>query len=238
MKGDRELVNTKTGEIFQPIRLYYRISSKIGVRVALNKIKCIDFEPSENHWVWVYENEAKKIEFEISYDDIHPDDKSLILGIFTIISDDQMCLDVGSIPRAIEAIKFFDKRIKKVVARIEYAAIYNKLPRNRHEFPGFQFDKLFGGIDTETFDEKSEQRHQKLGEAISLGNISAVLDNEVMDLIEGYRVDADEDGLRQLSFQMMLNQAIAIEKMKGNDNAKLSTIVDTLLNFIGKKAAH
>jgi hypothetical protein len=47
-----------------------------------------------------------------------------------------MYLDVGSVERAIKAIEFFGKRIKRVVAEVEYVAIYNKICSNMDEHPG------------------------------------------------------------------------------------------------------
>ena len=238
MADDRELVVTKTGEIFQPIRLYYRISSKSGVRVALNKLRCVDFEPAKNYWVWVYDNEARKLDFKTSYAALHPDDKPLILGIFKLISDDQLCLDVGSVERAIAAIQFFDRAINKIVADIEYAAIYNKMPRNRHEYPGIQFDALFAGIDTDTFDHKSDQRHSNLVDALRSGNILDVLNDEGFDVIEGFRVDLGDGGIKHLYFQLMINQVVAIQRLNGDKDLKLSDFVASILELAEKKRVH
>ena len=234
----RELIKTKTGEFFQPIRLYFRINGMSGVRVAFKKLRCIDYEADDNHWVWVYDNEAKKIQFEISFADIHPDDKPLILGIFSPLSDSQLCLDVGSIDRALKAIAFFGKHIKPFVAKIEYAAIYNKLPANRNEYPGIRYDKLFAGVDTDVFDQKAAERQSDLETAISSGAISDVLGASKFDLIEGFRVDTDEDGMKQLLFQLHINQAIAFAKLKGHKDAKLSDLVAAFLKVLEEKSLH
>ncbi len=234
----RELIKTKTGEFFQPIRLYYRIKGMSGARVAFKKLRCIDYEADDNHWVWGYDNEAKKILFEISFADIHPDDKPLILGIFSPLSDNQLCLDVGSIDRALKAIAFFGKHIKLFVAKIEYAAIYNQLPANRNDYPGIRYDKLFAGVDTDIFDQKAADRQSDLETAISSGDISDVLGGSKFDLIEGFRVDTDEDGMKQLLFQLHINQAIAFAKLKGHKDAKLSDLVQAFMKVLEEKSLH
>jgi len=60
-----------------------------------------------------------------------------------------MYLDVGSVERAIKAIEFFDKRIKRAVAEVEYIAIYNKVCSTMDEHPGYCFDKLFLNVHTD-----------------------------------------------------------------------------------------
>ncbi len=234
----KELIKTKTGEFFQPIRLYFSIKGMAGVRVAFKKLRCIDYEADDNHWVWVYDNEAKKLPFEINFAEIHPDDKPLILGIFSQISDNQLCLDVGSIDRAIKAIAFFGKYIKPFVAKIEYAAIYNQLPANRNEYPGIRYDKLFAGVDTDSFDQKAADRRYDLETAISSGAISDVLSESTFDRIEGFRVKTDEEGLKHLLFQLYVNQSIAFAKLNGKKDAKLSDLVETFMKILAEKSLH
>ena len=42
MDKKKKIVMTMTGEVFQPIRLYYKIHKKVGVEVAFKKLRCMD----------------------------------------------------------------------------------------------------------------------------------------------------------------------------------------------------
>jgi hypothetical protein len=231
---ERELIKTKTGEVFQPIRLYYHVHSSTGIKVAFKKLRCIDYERADDHWVWVYDNEAKKIEFEISHAAIHPDDKPLILGIFSSISDDQLCLDVGSIERALKAIAFFNKHIKRFVAEIEFVAIHNRLPKNRNDYPGIRYDKIFGEFDTSDIEIKAADRAAKFEDAIARGNFEEELDKICFDQIEGFRVNNDDEGLMFLSIELRMRQGMAAARWKGNKDIGLNSMIKHFASMLDR----
>jgi hypothetical protein len=63
MPTEKQSIQTLTGELFQPIRLYYRLHNKSAVQVAFNKLRCMEFDKPGKRWVWVYDDEAKKLQF-------------------------------------------------------------------------------------------------------------------------------------------------------------------------------
>jgi len=143
MTTDNQIIKTMTGEIFLPIRLYYNIHKKSGLQARFSNLRCMNYDRAGDRWVWLYDGETKNLKFSVPYSSIPPDKRPIILGSFYSRADDQMCLDVGSVERAIKAIEFFDKRIKRAVAEIEYVAIYNKVCSSMDEHPGYCFDKLW-----------------------------------------------------------------------------------------------
>lgn len=128
MTTQKQLVTVKTGEPYQPVRIYYQIfkNKKKTVLSALQKLKCMEYEPERDRWNWLFEAEAKKLRFERPYSSLSPADKPLILGYFTFRGDDQMLLDLRSQDRAIHALDFFDKRINRYAANPTHMRLVNR----------------------------------------------------------------------------------------------------------------
>src|SRR4051794_9765948 len=63
MPTEKQSIQTLTGELFQPIRLYYRLHNRSAVQVVFNKLHCMEFDKPDKRWVWVYDDEAKKLQF-------------------------------------------------------------------------------------------------------------------------------------------------------------------------------
>jgi hypothetical protein len=121
---EKQLVSVKTGEPYQPVRIYYQISKPKTVLAALQKLKCIEREGER--WNWLFEGEAKKLRFTNPYSSLSPADKPLILGYFTFRGD-EMLLDLRSHERAIHALDFFDKRINRYAANPTRMRLVNRI---------------------------------------------------------------------------------------------------------------
>lgn len=126
MTTEKQLVTVKTGEPYQPVRIYYQVFKKKALLSALQKLKCIEYEPKRDRWNWFYEAEAKKLRFTRPYSALMPADKPLILGYFTFRGNDQMLLDLRSGERAMQALDFFDKRINRYTANPTHLRIVNR----------------------------------------------------------------------------------------------------------------
>lgn len=122
----KQLVSVKTGEPYQPVRIYYQVTKKKTVLSALQKLRCIEFDSAQQRWNWLYEEEAKKLKFTRSYKALLPQDRPLILGYFTFRGDTQMLFDVRSQERAIAALDFFGKRINRYAARPTHLRLVNR----------------------------------------------------------------------------------------------------------------
>ncbi|KPK75130.1 MAG: hypothetical protein AMJ79_12470 [Phycisphaerae bacterium SM23_30] len=82
MRDDKKLQVTLTGEPVQPIRLYYQLVDKKRFVGCLKKLRCTDFDPAKNRWVWLYEHEAKSLKFENSYSAIPKRMHPVVIGSF------------------------------------------------------------------------------------------------------------------------------------------------------------
>lgn len=116
-----------TGEPYQPTRLFYWVGQKNAVIGRFRRLRCIDEERTHNRWVWFLTEEAKKIKFTKSYQDIPKEHRPLVLGYFTFKGNQQLRLDVDSFDRAIEAIKFFDEKINRRLAKVSKIQVVNQL---------------------------------------------------------------------------------------------------------------
>src|SRR5215475_15001173 len=127
MDSEKQLLMTMTGEMHQPVRLYYEVPDQAAVLQAFTKLRCLD-EAQDNHrWVWLYQGEAKKLKFHKSYSAIPRQMRPIVLGVFRFPSAQDMTLDVRSCERATHAVVFFDRYLARSIARVTHAAIVNRL---------------------------------------------------------------------------------------------------------------
>ena len=135
MDSGKKLLMTMTGEIHQPVRLYYQVVDQAAVLKAFAKLRCMDDDQDNHRWVWMYHGEAKKLKFHTSYAAIPRTMRPIVLGAFRFPSAQDMTLDVRSCERATQAVVFFDRYLKRSIAHVTHAAMVNRLfPCHRRGF--------------------------------------------------------------------------------------------------------
>ena len=127
MSSAKQLLMTMTGEIHQPVRLYYQVVDQAAVCKVFAKLRCLDEDQDNHRWVWLYHGEAKKLKFHTSYSAIPRKMRPIVLGAFRFTSAEEMSLDVRSCERATKAVVFFDRYLARSIARVTHAAIVNRL---------------------------------------------------------------------------------------------------------------
>jgi hypothetical protein len=127
MDSGKQLLMTMTGEIHQPVRLYYQVFDQAAVLKTFTKLRCMDDDQDNHRWVWLYHGEAKKLKFHTSYSAIPRKMRPIVLGYFRFTSPKDMTLDVRSCERATHAVVFFDRYLARSIARVTHAAIVNHL---------------------------------------------------------------------------------------------------------------
>src|SRR6266852_1459328 len=127
MAGEKQLLMTMTGEIHQPVRLYYQVFDQAAVLKAFTKLRCMDDDQDSHRWVWLYHGEAKKLKFQTSYAAIPSKMRPIVLGSFRFGNTEDMSLDVRSWERATQAVVFFDRYLTRSIAQVTHAAIVNRL---------------------------------------------------------------------------------------------------------------
>src|SRR6266446_9651815 len=127
MTGEKPLLMTMTGEMHQPVRLYYEVMDQAAVVKAFTKLRCMDDDQDNQRWVWLYHGEAKKLKFHTSYAAIPRKMRPIVLGSLRFAHAEEMSLDIRSWERATKAVVFFDHALKRSIAQVTHAAIVNRL---------------------------------------------------------------------------------------------------------------
>ncbi|MBL7076757.1 MAG: hypothetical protein ISS31_04735 [Kiritimatiellae bacterium] len=209
--AERLLQASVTGGIVQPVRLYYQVSDEQGLIDALKKLKCIDHDLSGGRWVWLYDDEARKLDIENGYSSIPKRARPIVIGSFYRKATDAFVLDVRTIERAGQAIPFFDAHIPRSVARITHAAIVNRLFEAK-EMLSPNFDNFFRNP-TEIDPEEAVQELTS-GPALLL-SVRERASRPLPD-VEKFPVHVYEDGIEQFRTTLMMRQMIAMEHWRGN----------------------
>lgn len=231
----QELVMTMTGEVFQPVRLFYRIHDMDQLQRRFGRMSCMDFDDTNDRWTWLYAGEARKLKFEQPYKAIPKHMHPIILGSF-YSHDDEMRLDIGSIERATKAAVFFDKRITRSIAEVSYVAIYNKLPSDRTDHPGSNFDALFADVRTEEIDARMEVEIEGLTEAVKSGRFAEFMQEPRFELVEAFPVNFYEEGINQLRNSLHMRQTVAIQRWSGNTNFSLTDVLNVMAGHVDAPA--
>ena len=227
---EKHFLMTKTGEIYQPVRLYYELLDNKKVIKIFSKLRCMDFDSEKNRWVWLYYGEAKKIKLNKAYSTISKEDGLIIIGSFFIRQNNVLILDVRSTERAIEAIKFFDKYIKRSYAKITHMAIVNKV-----------FDALTVlhptldiFFDSDKVVERNPERLIK--DIITLrlegkdeNEFFNILKNEPQPEVEKIPLYYYDEGIQQIEFMLRVRQIEALEYWKGNTNFTFDDLIKDIL---------
>jgi hypothetical protein len=225
MTADKQIIKTMTGEVFLPIRLYYKLHSKSGLQARFSNLRCMNYDRAGDRWVWLYDGEAKNLKLSVPYSSIPPDKRPIILGSFYSWVDDQMYLDVGSVERAIKAIEFFDKRIKRVVAEVEYVTIYNKVCSTMDEHPGYCFDKLFSDVHTDDIDLAVEAKLVDARKSIEEGRVGEMMDAKNFELVEAFPAHYYEDGISHVEASLKARQTVAVARWSGQADYCLTHLI-------------
>ncbi len=144
----KPFLTVETGEAYQPIRLTYELSQKDSVVQALEKLKCIQKNPTANSWNWYWKDECDALRFD-SLDSFRKNAEHPVrLGTISI-RDDKLYLSLPSFKRACLAVPFFHREIKPGVASIHHADFINKV---------FALDERLAHGFTELFKEEELDR--------------------------------------------------------------------------------
>ena len=227
MADNKPVICTMTNEVFQPVRLYYTIHNKSALQVAFKKLRCMDYDPRGVRWTWLYDGEAKKLDFKVPYSDIPVEKRPIILGSFYSRIDGVMYLDVCSIERAVIAIQFFNKNVRRSVAEVSFCAIYNKLLTSMDDHPGYCFDDLFACVKTSEIQARVDKKFEQLIVALQTGQVQEALDGDRnFELVEAFPTLYYEDGIEQFEMTLQMRQAVAIKHWEGETDYRLIDLIN------------
>lgn len=231
---EKQLLGTVTGELYQPIRLHYKLFDQKRIIKIFRKIRCLDFDPSQNRWVWLYDFEAKKLTFEKSYSSIPRHLHPIVIGSFFIRAENLLLLDLRSFERATKAIVFFDKFIPRSVAKVTHAEIVNRLfdSTEKDSTPTNIFDNnISEEIDPDAYvkslmDMTSKITNIEKKREIVTSHITESMKKPLHEM-EKFPTNYYEDGIQSLETALTIRQTIALKHWYGDKNF---TFFDLMLN--------
>jgi hypothetical protein len=230
--ADKSVLATITGELFQPVRLHYRVFDDKGLLQALTKLSCVKHDPPRQRWVWLYEDEARGLSFKQSYAQISEKLRPIVLGSLIHRTSDTLLLDLRSHERAMAAIPFFDKHIPRGVAKVTEAEVANKLYSTDN--PQLSPEDVFDHQPATVRDPEAE--FQRLAEQVKQGrSFRARLDillkafqsatQKPLPETERIPVHYYEDGIGGFTLALTLRQIVAREHWSGNTKYTLSDAI-------------
>ena len=225
-------MGTITGEVFQPVRLHYRVLDDNALAQAFKKLRCVEHDPPRERWVWLYEHEARGLQFTHSYDDIKKELRPIIIGSFFQRPNDTLMLDLRSCERAILAVPFFDKHIPRGVAKVMEAEVANSL--YSLDNPQLSPADVFDHQTSTSRDPEAEMK--RLAELITKGSgirarfnimMKAVHSATEQPLPEVERIPVHyyEDGIDGFKLALTVRQIMAREHWSGNTAYTLSDAI-------------
>jgi hypothetical protein len=237
----KKLVVTKTGEPHQPVRIYYQVYNRKTLMGVFKKLRCMIFNAAEQSWMWSYEQEAKKLRFDIAYNAIAKADRPILLGTFSFPTDDQMLLDLRSIDRALYALEFFGKRVNHRVAEATRLRVVNRF------FSAEELlDRPFQAICDGFFNRKDvkvpnpNELEAKLQEINATYSDSEEKDAAVMTFleenarqplseVEELPIHFQEEGVEPLAMALKMRQIEAFEHWQGNTQFSQFDIIQSMM---------
>jgi len=237
--ANEPLLVTTTGESFQPVRLHYKILNRSGLRKAFEKLRCLNYDPDQKRWVWLYAHEAKKLRFKYSYEHLPKEHHPIVIGAFFVRTNDTLLLDLRSCERALLAIPFFDSNLSRKLVKLVEADIVNQLfpatQANLKLTPGAIFDSqtsvaqrdyagLVRRLTQKTADVEDLEEKQK----IVLEDIRSQA-SEPLPKIERFPVHYEEDGIGGFKLALQVRQLVAMQHWMGNHAYTLDDAIQSAL---------
>ena len=235
---NRILLKTMTQETYMLARIHYDLFDKEKIQLIFSKLRCMAYD-IEGRWVWLYEDEAKKLKFEGSYYEIPKERRPIVLGSFYSKKDDETYLNVNSFDRAKKAVVFFDKYIPRTVAMVTDIEVVNKifgysdgnLPKHEDYFdkePIKIKDTEKTMNELENIASSIENPSERLEIALTHMENSA---KEHLPEVERFPIHFYEDGIMGLDGSLKMRETIALQHWSGN---KDYTFYDLMQEIIPK----
>src|ERR1017187_6215061 len=79
-KNDGTVLLTATNELFLPSRLVYIVKDAARFKEWLSSFACFDWVEKESRWMWLYEAEARILNFPVEYDQLPPESVPVVIA--------------------------------------------------------------------------------------------------------------------------------------------------------------
>lgn len=235
MPRDRRLLATMTNEPFQPVRLYYANSDSTSVIKKLRRLSCVVEARAEQCWHWLFHAEAASLRFGAGYNDVPKERRPIILGRLRFPASGGMTLQTNSIPRAIEAARFFAPRLGSEVVLMR-CRVVNRLFTAEEGTPDELMSTLDQNVivvDTREAEERFKREFKNVrtpeeAEHAAAASLERRLKSgQDVPMVEDFPLAPEEEtpDFRDLATTLQFRFIRAIEHWKGNAHLTLSAII-------------
>lgn len=232
---EKSLSRTVTGEIHQPIRLYYEMYRPEKVITALSRLKCIQRDPQKNRFVWLYQEEAKSLEFSVPYNEINPEMHPIVIGSFVIKPKNILICDIRSVKRALLAINFFDRYLSRKYAKVLNLAILNRYSQI-HEDKGSCYDALFDDypkkfqppFDFDALSDSVKDIADPKQKIRFLYEHSRKSGEKPLDEVETFPTNYYKDGIEALRATLVFREVTAIRHFLGDTRLSFNELIQPI----------
>ncbi|MEM8778876.1 MAG: hypothetical protein AAGF26_08410, partial [Cyanobacteria bacterium P01_G01_bin.49] len=205
---------------------------------------CMQYHPASDRWYWLYDEEAKKIRFEQSYNKIPKDQQPIPLGYFRFLDEQTMILEVRSFQRMLEGVKFFNNRLNWRAAEPVRLRLVNKFfgsPPNETPKPPTSFAEFFDHDDITIH--SPEVLEQELIEVEShyddpeekQAAVTAYMEEkskQKLPEIEEIAVSIHDEGISILEMALRMKHIEAWEHWQGNEGFTQHDLIQSMLASI------
>ena len=222
-KTQDQLLATVTGELCQPVRIYYRVSDKNAVNKKFGALKCMQADMVRRRWVWLFDGEARDLEFAKKYRDIPKKRRPIVIGSFYSRTPTEMYLDLRSIERAIHAVPFFDRHLgRKLAEATEFSVVNRLLSAAEYQV---DLDQFFTDEVRPNFEDRLDQ--VKGDPLATLRFMEEEMAKPEPVVVRG-PLHYYSDGIDSFRTSLRLRQSLALEHWKGSP-ATMQSLVEKLV---------
>lgn len=122
----RPFLTVETGEAYQPIRLIYNVYQPDKLSEALEKLNCIQKNPTANSWSWYWKAECDDLHFE-SVDSYRKNTENPIRLATMNFRDGKLYINLPSFKRACLTVPFLHRNVDPTIMKIQGADFINKV---------------------------------------------------------------------------------------------------------------
>jgi hypothetical protein len=238
--SEKTLSRTVTGEVHQPVRLYYEMYRPENVIKILSRLKCIQRDPQKNRFVWLYQEEAASLKFSIPYQEINPELHPIVIGSFVVKPRNILICDVRSVKRALLAIPFFDHYISRKFAKVLNLAILNRYSQI-HEDKGSCYDALFDDypkkfqppFDFASLADSVKGIDDPMQKILFLHEHTLKVGEKPLNEIETFPTNYYEDGIEALKATLVFREVTAIRHFLGDNRLSFNELIQPICDRIG-----
>ncbi|MCP4395748.1 MAG: hypothetical protein GY801_00345 [bacterium] len=229
----QQVARTTTGELFQPIRLHYAVSDPLQVKRTLLNLGCMDADPAQQRWVWLYTQEASRIPLQKA-----PETDPIVIGEFLLNGNEEVVLNVRSVERALAAVEFFDRHLPRSFAKLTHVTIINHLFSIADSMNISSLQALFEQKPLTEHDpdamvarllemkEKSLNAHQQES---AMAHFIEELTQQPEPEMEKFPAQYYEDGMASLRLKLRTQQAVAVKHWQGNTTYTSYNVIQDIL---------